>query len=124
MNSISSSQQAVQSAVGQKIKHAVSSLENLSLEFEGGHGILVSAQSAENKPAILVEQMAADKLPRQPDAVCSVDWSWISQSTLAAGTVKEGVLRLDLNPAGPVTVSVQFWQGKPFLAFQPYKPAK
>ncbi|MFN8656054.1 MAG: hypothetical protein U0105_06920 [Candidatus Obscuribacterales bacterium] len=124
MNSINSSQQAVQSAVGLKVKNAVSSLENLSVEFEGGQGILVSAQSDEGKPAILVEQMSADKLPRQPDAVCSVDWSWISQSTLAAATVKEGALRLELSPAGTVTVSVQFWQGKPFLAFQPYKPAK
>lgn len=124
MNTLNRSQQAVLSVVGQKVKNAVSSLENLSIEFENGQGILVSAQDEERRPVVLIEQMPADKLPRQADAVCSVDWSWIFQSTLTAAPVQEGTLRLELNPAGPMTVSVQFWQGKPFLAFQPYKPAK
>lgn len=110
--------------MGRKVTNAVSSLENLSIEFEGGQGILITAQADGGKPAILIEHMPADKLPCQGDAVCSVNWSWIFQSTLSSATVKEGAARLELSPCGPVTVSVQFWQGKPFLAFQPYKPAK
>lgn len=118
-----SGQQCLASVIGQRVKHAVSALESMSIEFEGGRGLLLRARGEGNRAALSIEQMEAEHLPRKSDAVCSVDWSWISGSALKNATAGEGNVKLQLEPAGLLTVSVQFWQGKPFLAFQPYKPA-
>jgi hypothetical protein len=124
MNSVSG-QQAAASFIGQRVKQATSSLESMSIEFDGGKGLLLlGADGASGQAALSIRQMEAEHLPRQADAVCSVDWSWIQGSALTRATVNDGNLKLELDPAGPLTVSVQLWQGKPFLAFQPYKPAK
>lgn len=123
MNS-TASQQAIDTVIGHRVKAAISSLENMSLEMDGGGGLLIKACENGGKPAVSIEHMPSEQLPRQPDAVCSVDWSWIQGSALDKAVVNDASVRLHLDPAGPLTVSVQFWQGKPFLAFQPYKPAK
>lgn len=123
MSSVSS-QQAVATVIGHRVKNAVSSLENMAIEFEGGVGLLVTALASDGQPAIGIERMTAEELPRQPDAVCSVDWSWIENSAPTNAAVGNGTLKLQLDPAGPLTISVQFWQGKPFLAFQPYKASR
>ena len=61
-------------------------------------------------------------LPALEEAGCAVDWSWIAGSLLRGARLAAGRLQLELDPAGPLTVSAALWQGRPFLAFQPYRP--
>ena len=72
-------------------------------------------------PRVSVARLPASSLPQLEDAVCTVDWSWIVGSTVRAASLAEGRLRIELEPAGPLTVSAALWQGAPFLAFQPYR---
>lgn len=111
-------------AVGKRIKSATSSLSSFSIELEDGSALLANADRADGEPAIRVTSVAASSLPELADAVCSVDWSWICGSTLKKATLHSQQLKLELDPAGPLTISLAVWQGSPFLSFQPFRPPK
>jgi hypothetical protein len=112
---------ALARARGRRVVAAGSSLTFLSVTLDDGHGLLAEAKTDGEAPRVGVARLPADSLPQLADAVCTVDWSWIVGSTLRAGSLAEGRLRLELEPAGPLTVSAALWQGAPFLAFQPYR---
>lgn len=109
---------------GKKLTNAFSSLTEFSCETDSEYGLVLRAVSAENGPAIKAEVMPKAELPREMDAVCRVDWTWIADSTIDTVSSKQDAVRFQLSPAGPLTISVQVWQGKPFLAFMPYRGAK
>jgi hypothetical protein len=113
--------EALARAQGRRVVAASSSLTFLSLALDDGHGLLAEAKTDGEAPRVGVARLPTDSLPRLEDAVCTVDWSWIVGSTLRAASLAEGRLRLELEPAGPLTVSAALWQGAPFLAFQPFK---
>ncbi len=108
--------------IGAKIVRASSSLHQFAIELSGNRCLILDAATGEFGPSI--EPLVADaaKFPSSGDAVCAVDWSWISGGELAAITAGSDQVRLTLSPQGPITVSVAVWQGKPFLSFMPYKP--
>jgi len=114
-------EEALARAQGRRVVAASSSLTFLSLTLDDGHGLLAEAKTDGEAPLVGVARLPADSLPQLEDAVCTVDWSWIVGSTLHAAALAEGRLRLELEPAGPLTVSAALWQGAPFLAFQPYR---
>ena len=107
---------------GKIIKGAYSSLTNFSCEFADGTGLLLEAVDPQ-APRLAVQVVEASALPREMDAVCKVDWSWIVGSNVAASKISQQAAQFQLDKAGPLTISVQVWQGKPFLAFQPFRPA-
>lgn len=106
--------------VGKSIKSASSSLNSFTIEFNDGEGIAVSPAGTLEDPHVNVALVSADKLPKSSEAVCSVDWSWIYGSTIEAAAQSGERIQLKLNPAGPLNIWSAFWQGKPFLAFQPH----
>jgi hypothetical protein len=107
--------------LGRRLVAASSSLTYLSLGYDDGHGLLVEARPTEGAACLRVERHQASDLPTLAEAVCAVDWSWIAGSALRAARLAEAELRLELEPAGPLTISAALWQGAPFLAFQPYR---
>lgn len=112
----------VSKLIGKRVISASSSLKNFSIELDGGVGLRLDAAPG---PLLAVEIVASADLPKQTEAVCSVDWSWIYQATIKNLTVSSNVLKLELDPVGPITISAGTWQGSPFLSFQPYKaPAR
>ena len=111
-----------QQLTGKVIKSATSSLTNFSCEFADGTGLVLKAVDAP-QPWLSGEVVQADALPREADAVCKVDWSWIVGSAIRIAQISEKDAQLQLDKAGLLRISIQLWQGKPFLAFQPYRPA-
>jgi hypothetical protein len=109
---------------GKKLSNAFSSLTEFSCETDGDVGLVLKAVESASGPTIEAKLLEKGKLPREMDAVCRVDWSWIADSTVSDVSYNGSAVRLQLNPAGPLTISVQVWQGKPFLAFQPYRAPK
>ena len=112
---------ALSQLVGRRVEAATSSLTYFAVTLDGGRGLLAEARAGEEPPDVTVATVPAAALPTLGDAVCAVDWSWIVGSTIRGGSLADGRLRLDLDPAGPLTVSAATWQESPFLAFQPYK---
>jgi hypothetical protein len=110
--------------VGRRVESASSSLTLFAVALDGGAGLLAEAQQVGDAPVVGVSAPPASALPTLAEAVCAVDWSWIVGSTIRAASLEGGQLRLDLDPAGPLTVSAAIWQQAPFLAFQPYRPAR
>jgi hypothetical protein len=106
--------------VGKTIVSACSSLTTFSCEFADGHGLMLQAMEG-NAPWLAGSVISAQDLPKESDAVCKVDWSWIAGSRVAAADIDKSAASLKLDKAGPLKISVQVWQGKPFLAFQPYR---
>jgi hypothetical protein len=106
---------------GRRIAQAASSLDQFALAFDDGSGLLVRAVDG-SAPRVAVEARPAAALPALAEAVCAVDWSWIVGARVGEARLVEGQLRLQLEPVGPLTVSAALWQGRPFLAFQPYRP--
>jgi len=139
MQSSTSGDAALEQLLGRRVEAATSSLTYFAVTLDGGQGLLaearpgaaapqatVAAGSADAQPGgaapgVTVAAVPADTLPTLGDAVCAVDWSWIVGSTVRGGSLADGRLRLDLDPAGPLTVTAATWQDAPFLAFQPYK---
>ncbi len=103
--------------IGAKIVRASSSLHQFAIELSGNQCLILDAATGEFGPSI--EPLVADaaKFPSSGDAVCAVDWSWISGGELAAITAGNDQVRLTLSPQGPITVSVAVWQGKPYSFF-------
>lgn len=112
------------STIGQSLLHkriykAWSSLAAMCFVFDDGQGLLLQAGDI-----IKLSICAAADLPQEKEAVCKVDWSWIETSVIMDIAVSSRSVSLVLNPAGPLKIDVQTWQGKPFLAFMPYRPAR
>jgi hypothetical protein len=107
--------------IGKEVLSARSSLTSFCVSLEGGVGLLIEA--GESEPGLKITVANECDLPKHEDAVCKVDWQWISKSKIEAMAATPFSARLKLTPAGPLTISVQLWQGKPFLAFQPFRPA-
>jgi hypothetical protein len=112
---------ALSHVLGRRVEAATSSLTYFAVTLDEGKGLLAEARPGGEAPEVAVAAVPADALPTLGDAVCAVDWSWIVGSTIRGGTLADGRLRLDLDPAGPLTVTAATWQDAPFLAFQPYK---
>jgi hypothetical protein len=110
----------VKELIGRKIQSASSSLQCFTIVLDDGSGLVVSAvDSAEPLDARIV---SAAELPSHNEAVCSVDWGWITGSSVKTGQLTADRLALQLDPAGPLNILTGMWQGSPYLAFQPYKP--
>jgi hypothetical protein len=48
-------------------------------------------------------------------------WSWIQKAKVADTRMASSAVNFSLDPAGPLQIAVQMWQGSPFLAFSPWK---
>jgi hypothetical protein len=109
-----------------KVVAAFSSLTTFSCELSNGKGVLVEAvgNGTASGAGVNVKVVESGALPREMDAVCRVDWTWIYGTSVKGFTTTSGGVRFDLSDVGPLTISAQVWQGKPFLAFQPFRPAK
>jgi hypothetical protein len=115
---------ALAGVVGRRVEGASSSLTLFALALDAGAGLLAEARQVAEAPVVGIATPAASALPALAEAVCAVDWGWIVGSSIRRASLEGGQLRLELEPAGPLTVSAALWQGAPFLAFQPYRPAK
>jgi hypothetical protein len=111
------------SLYGKKIVHADSSLQNFSIELEGATGLSLEARGDKSELSLTATVVDSSSLPRLSEAVCSVDWSWIYGATVSEISVLSDTVRLSLQPVGPLSISLSVWQGSPFLAFQPFRPA-
>ncbi len=109
---------------GREIQSCESELTSFAIRFADGTGLLMTAAGDATSPQVSVSIVPSDSLPTTKDAVCSVDWGWIAGSTVTKAAASTGSVKLQLDPAGPLSVSALVYQGAPFLAFQPYKPAK
>ena len=114
---------ALKDIIGKTIDMASSSLTDFVVGFADGTGVNFQA-IVENRAAFVHGILLSGDLPSCEDAVCSVDWSWIKGSTITEATATGGSVRLQLDRVGPLTIGTGFWEGKPFLSFMPYKPAK
>ncbi len=109
---------------GKMIVKAVSSLDQFRLELEDSLALAVQARQEKGVAAVNIAMLNSINLPALQDAVCSVDWSWIHGSKIETIVVLPTSIRFVLQPAGPLTVSAAFWNGSPFLAFQPFQAPK
>ena len=109
---------------GKEIQRADSELTSFVIRFADGTGLLLTAIGDAANPQISMTSIEAGALPDTKDAVCAVDWGWISGSMITRATASEGLVKFQLDPAGPLSVSALVYQGAPFLAFQPFKPAR
>lgn len=114
-------QEKVLGVIGSKVVRAVSSLHQFAIEFSGEKCLILDAVSEGSSPAISAQVTGSAQFPQSGDAVCAVDWSWISGGELTKVDSRTDQIKLDLSPQGMITVSVAVWQGKPFLSFMPYK---
>jgi hypothetical protein len=55
------------------------------------------------------------------DGGCDVDWSWLTGRTLATMTNSLDVLTMSFTDGSRFQVRALLWQGKPFLAFDPFR---
>ena len=106
---------------GKVIASATSELKMFAIKFEDGSGLLLEAGGTGSAPAVQAKVVSAAELPSDTDAVCKVDWSWIHKAKVADIRIAPSSFNFSLEPAGPLQVAVQVWQGAPFLAFTPWK---
>ncbi len=116
-------EEALNKIVGKKIVQASSALTSFAIKFDDGTGVILDAVEP-SSPTIAANVVAASELPNLEEAVCSVDWEWIYGSTVNEAKGIGGSVRLQLSAAGPLTIGSALWEGKPFLSFQPFRPAK
>ncbi|MCC6978701.1 MAG: hypothetical protein IT343_10290 [Candidatus Melainabacteria bacterium] len=107
--------------IGRKIVRANSTLRQFAVELSDQACLILDAETDVSGPTINPQVAGSDLFPRDGDAVCAVDWSWIKGAELTDIAVSAQKVRLTLSPQGPVTISVGTWQGKPFLSFMPYQ---
>lgn len=108
---------------GKVVQAATSSLKILAITFSDNTGLVLEAVGTGNTPSISSRVVDVKDLPVDSDAVCRVDWNWICSSTVNTLQSSKDSVRFVFEPAGPLTVAVQVWQGSPFLAFTPWKAA-
>lgn len=106
---------------GKVIASATSELKMFAVKFDDGTGLLLEAGGTSSMPAITAKMLSASELPSDTDAVCKVDWSWIEKAKVADTRIASSSVNFTLDPAGPLQIAVQMWQGSPFLAFSPWK---
>ena len=58
------------------------------------------------------------------DAGCTVDWSWLKGFEIESATSDLQRWRVRFTNGQTLTIQAAEYQGKPFLAFNPYKPPK
>ena len=109
--------------LGDRVVKASSSLGSFAVELESGRGLLFSASDGSGRPEVVAELVDACNLPSLAEAVCTVDWSWIEGSKIAEAGARGPGVKIVMEPAGPLEIGVGVWQSKPYLFFQPYKPA-
>jgi hypothetical protein len=56
------------------------------------------------------------------DGGCAVDWRWLTGEQVASMTNGLDTLTFTFGSGRTFTVRALLWQGKPFLAFDPYQP--
>lgn len=56
-----------------------------------------------------------------PDGGCAVDWSWLAGRTVVSASSNLDTLTLTFSDGTQFQVRALSWQGKPFLAFDPYR---
>lgn len=112
---------------------AASSLNSFGLNFSDGRGLLITASVEKGDSKMnLADELSIDAeirgesdMPKLSEAVCSVDWSWLYQQKVVdikrTSGPRGATLVVRFDQAGPITVSVGAWEGKPFLSFMPYK---
>ena len=110
-----------QSITGKTVKAAFSSLTRFAIEFSDGTAMVLETTTNGAQAAIDCRVVDASTMPRDEEAVCKVDWKWIIDSKIASIAATSSAVKLQLDPTGPLSVTMQFWQGSPFLAFQPYR---
>jgi hypothetical protein len=55
------------------------------------------------------------------DSGCQVDWSWLAGREIVGATSDLDTLVLTLGDGQTLTVKAALWQGKAFLAFDPWR---
>lgn len=60
--------------------------------------------------------------PADEDSGCTVDWSWLRGYEIESATSDLQHLRLRFTNGQTLTIQAASYQGKPFLAFDPWKP--
>ena len=53
---------------------------------------------------------------------CQVDWSWLQGREIVAATSDLDTLLLTFRDGQTLRVQAALWQGKAFLAFDPWRP--
>lgn len=113
--------EGAQSVTGKTVAAAFSSLNRFAVEFSDGTALILEATTGGAQAAIQSQVVDASTMPRDEEAVCKVDWKWIIGSKIASIATSNSAVKLQLDPAGPLSITMQFWQGSPFLAFMPYR---
>lgn len=106
-----------------EIKSASSSLKRFAVIFVDGTGLLLEALGDGSNPRVEASLLPSSELAAENEAVCRVDWSWIVGSKVISSENNKDYFAFQLEPAGPLRISVQVWQDSPFLAFRPFRPA-
>lgn len=117
-------QESIESVAGAEIEKASSSLNMFAIAFTDGRGLMLKANQDEEDFVIDSELTTKEKLPELAEAVCTVDWTWIENTTINTVKAKDNLVEFKLNPVGPLVIGLGAWEGKPFLSFQPFRPAK
>lgn len=115
--------EALKSIIGKKVQQAASELTVFAVKFDDESGVIFDAIQPAS-PTVAARVVDASELPNLAEAVCSVDWSWIYGCTIEEANAGSSFVRLKLSSAGPLTIGTGLWEGKPFLSFQPFRPAK
>lgn len=104
-----------------QIQSATSSLNRFVMKFVDGTALILEGLQEQDSVGIQASIAQSTDISDEDEAVCRVDWSWICSSSIATVDCRKEHILFQLNPAGPLRISVQLWQNKPFLAFQPYR---
>lgn len=115
--------ETLKSIVGKRIEQASSELTVFAVKFDDQTGVIFDAIEPVS-PTVGARLVDASELPNLAEAVCSVDWTWIYGCSIDDATPGSSFVRLKLSSVGPLTIGTGLWEGKPFLSFQPFRPAK
>jgi hypothetical protein len=69
-----------------------------------------------------VEASDASGSDASEDEGCTVDWSWLRGLEIASATSDLQHWRVRFTNGQTLTIQASDYKGKPFLAFNPYKP--
>ncbi len=106
---------------GKVIASASSSLTFFAVKFTDGSGVLLESVGTPDSLTVRHTLMSADELPQIDEAVCKVDWGWITESTIKSVRTTIGSFKFMLEPAEDLLVTAMIWEQKPFLGFKPYQ---
>ncbi len=106
-----------------QIKSASSSLKRFVVCFADNTALLLEAVGDGSCPEVRASMLSASEIEAENEAVCRVDWGWITGSRIISIACSTDSFAFQLDPAGPLRISVQLWQDSPFLAFRPFRSA-